>query len=293
MNEPSDSRVAGVARTVVALVVLLVFWGAIGYTLWPELMPGLLRAAQSVRGIGAQEVESLYFEVGNNSDASDAQVRGVVRTLEADYEAILEFLGRAPGDPIPVLITNGAGPSMADGSRLNVFYDNGVLNLDTAPFFLVFLSQGEEFGFEVDFFLEGGLAIYVTEEVGRAQGFTGQPADAWVKLLRQKGALLPLSEAREVQTPEGEEGLFDFVRALIESGSFVRWLVESHGLETVGELRDGLSLENVIDLSLAEAEVAWLESVASKELQPKPCELALSGGSFLRAFCEQLEKHEP
>jgi hypothetical protein len=33
-------------------------------------------------------VESRYFDVRNNSDASDAQVRGVVRTLETDCEAI-------------------------------------------------------------------------------------------------------------------------------------------------------------------------------------------------------------
>jgi hypothetical protein len=290
MNDLLHSRAAAVTRTVIALIVLLVFWGAIGYTLWPELVPGLLRTVQSVRGIGAEEAESRYLDVRNNSDASDAQVRGVIRTLEIDYEAVLEFLGRSPGDPIPVLITNGYGPAMADGLRLNIFYDNGVLNLDTAPFFLVFLSQGEEFGFDTDFFLKGGFAIYVAEEVGRAQGFTGQPADAWVELLRQKGALLPLAEAWEAELPQSEEGLFDFLRALIESGSFVRWLVEGYGIEAVQELRDGLSLENVTEMSLAEAEEAWLASVTSQDLQPKPCRLALPGGSLLGALCEQLDE---
>jgi hypothetical protein len=38
-------------------------------------------------------VESCYFDVRNNSDASDAQVRGVVRTLETDYEAIAQLVG--------------------------------------------------------------------------------------------------------------------------------------------------------------------------------------------------------
>lgn len=289
MNELLDSRATSVARIIIALVVLVVFWAAIGYTFWPELMPGLLRTVQSARSIGAQEVESRYFDVRNNSDASDAQVRGVVRTLETDYKAILEFVGRSPGDPIPVLITNGVGPALADGFRLNVFYDNGLLNLDTAPFFLVFFSHGEGFGLDVNFFLEGGFAIYVTEEIGRAQTFTGQPADAWVELLRQKGALSPLAEAWETQVPDSEEVLFDFVRALLEGGSFVRWLIENHDIGAVWELRDGLSLENVVGMSLTEAEEAWLAAVVAQDLRPKPCLLAVPEYSVFREICRQLE----
>ena len=290
MVEKAERQAAGVLRTLIALVVLFLFWGAVVYTFWPEWMPHLLGVVQSVRGIGAESFESTYFDVRNSSGASAAQVREAVRLLETDYQAILEFLQLAPGDPISVLITDGYGPALAEGYRLNLFYGNGVLDLDTAPFFLAFLSQGRPFDLKVDLFVEAGFALYVCEEIGRAEPLIGQPADAWVSLLLAHDALLPLAEARQLDVPQNEQDLFDAVRALVESGSFVRWLIEKQGMGVVQELRAGLSVETVTDQSLAEAEEAWLASVMEKELEPQPCSRALTPGSLLGDFCKQLEK---
>jgi len=287
-DERSD-RIAGLGRVVLAALALLLFWSAIGYGFWPELAPrllGLLRVAQPLRGIGAEEVESQYFEVRNNSSASDRQVQRMVERLEQDYVALAVFLGHEPEGRIPVLLTDGNAPAYADRGTLYVFYDHGVINLDTAPFFLAGLVAGPPSG---SLFFDLGLSLYVVEETGLAEGMTGQPADAWVVLLQQKEALIPLEEAWSVEMPEDEEGLFDFFRAMMEGGSFVRWLVEVRGWDVMWKLRAGGDPETVIGVPLYQAEEDWLAAVAAKDLRPKPCLLAVPGNPVFREVCRQLE----
>ena len=62
MSQDLDSHAGGIARTVIALVVLFIFLAVVGYSYWPDLMPGLLRTVQGLRGTGAEEVESRYFD---------------------------------------------------------------------------------------------------------------------------------------------------------------------------------------------------------------------------------------
>jgi hypothetical protein len=284
-----ESRAAGVVRTIIALVVLLIFWSAVGYTFWPDLMPGLLWTVQSARSIGADTVASQYFEIRNNSDASDAQVNYILKTLEADYQAVLELLNHLPGEPIPVVLTNGQGPAIFDGAQFNIFYDNGVINLDTAPFFMPLAIESKPPTPEMNLFVEVGFAIYVAEEIGRAEVLTGQSADSWVTLLRQKGAFLPLSEAWEITLPENETDAFDLLRALVEGGSFMRWIVDTYGLDAAQALRNGQRLEDVTGLYFDQAQADWLVVLDKAELSPKSCKLALSRTRFLWPFCDQLE----
>jgi hypothetical protein len=187
-----------------------------------------------------------------------------------------------------VLFTNGPGVAVADEKGLNIFYDNGVMNVDTAPFFLALIVGGRSFSMDSSLFPQFGFAVYVTEEIGRAQSMIGQSSDAWVELFRQKDALLPLAQAWDLRMPENEEQMFDFMRGLIEGGSFTRWVAKTYGLKAAQDLRDGWKIESITGLSLAEAEKAWLAAVAAQQLQPKSCELALPS-LFPRSFCRKLE----
>jgi hypothetical protein len=291
-EDERGDRIAGLARAALAALALLLFWSAIGYGFWPELAPrllGLLRLAQPVRGIGADEVESQYFEVRNNSNASDRQVQRMVERLEQDYVALTAFLGREPQGPIPVLLTDGSAPAYVERSTLYVFYDQGVISLETAPFFLAYAIAGPP---SDSLFLDLGLSFYAVEETGLAEGLTGQPADAWVVLLQQKGALMPLEEAWSVDMPQDEEGLFDFFRAMVEGGSFVRWLVGEHGWDVVWEVRGGGDLETVVGVPLYQAEADWLAAVAAQDLRPKPCLLAVPGQPAFRGICRRLENDQ-
>jgi len=277
---------AGLARVVVAALALLIFWSAIGYGFWPELAPRLLYWVQPLRGVGAEEVESQYFEVRNNSSASERHVQRMIERLERDYVTLAAFLGRQPDAPIPVLLTDGNAPAYADRGTLYVFYDQGVINLDTAPFFLASLIAGPPTG---SLLFDWGLSFYAVEETGLAAGLTGQSADAWVVLLQQEEALIPLEETRSVEMPKNEQGLFDFFRALVEGGSFMRWLVEEHGWEAAWELHHGGEPEDVLGLPLHRAEADWLAAVAAQDLDPKPCLLAVPSHPAFRGVCQQLK----
>lgn len=284
-------RAARATRAAVALIALLLFWGAIAYSYWPELLPTVLRLAGAMRGIGAREVDSAFFEVRDNSTAGEAQVRAAVDELETQYAAIQRFTGREPAAAarIAVLIANGSGPALTDGTSLTLAYDGRSFDLSTAPFFLALLSEGDLSLPGMSPFVEGGYAVYVAEEIGRAEDLLGQPADAWVTLFVRNGSLLPLSEAWAAQLPETEKALPGFLRAVVQGGSFVRWVAETQGLETVEALRSGLSLEDALGLSVADAERAWLASVAARDIAPLPCVQALPPGSFLRPYCGQIE----
>jgi hypothetical protein len=267
------------------------FWAAVAYSYWPELLPALLRLASAMRGVGAREVDSAFFDVRDNSTADEAQVRAAVDELEAQYADIHRFLGQEPATAarIPVLIANGSGPALTDGTGLTLAFDGRSFDLSTAPLFLALLREGNLSLPGMSPFVEGGYAVYVAEEIGRAEDLLGQPADAWVTLFAQHGSLLPLAQAWAAQLPEGEADLAVFLRAVVQGGSFVRWVAETQGLEAVEALRSGLGLEDVVGLPIAEAERAWLDSVLAKGLAPLPCARAVPRDAFLHNYCKQLE----
>jgi hypothetical protein len=284
-----SSGKGGLVRTSVALLVLLGFWAALARAYWPEILTVLLRATQSARGAGAREVESAYFEVRDNSSAGQALVHQAVTQLEADYAAIQAFLGAAPDYRVRVLITNGAGPAFTDGARLSVFYDGGGMDLSTAPFFLVALREGDLSMAGVSLFVEGGFAVYVVEEIDRAQPLLGQSSDAWVTWLRENDTLVPLVEAWSAGLPQRERDVPGAIRVLLEGGSFMHWVADTYGLGVVQDLRSGVGLGEAIGLSFSMAEHSWLRSLSSRALRPKSCVHAVPGNSALRDYCEQLD----
>jgi hypothetical protein len=290
-NEPNN-HLAGLGRTALATLAVLIFWSAVGYGFWPEFAPrllGLLRVAQPLRSIGAEEVESQYFDVRNNSDASERQVRRMVEQLEQHYLLLTAFLKREPDRRISVLLTNGSVPAYADGNTLYVAHNRGVIEMDTAAFFLAEIIAGPSSGSQC---VDLGLALYACEETGLTGGITGQAPDAWVVLLQENEALMPLEEAWLAEIPDDAEGLFDLFRAIVEGGSFVRWVVETRGWDAAWALRDDGDVQAALGIPLQQAEEEWLAAVASKDLQPKSCLLALPGGQVFRDVCQQLDKEE-
>ncbi len=278
-----------IVRTAIALGLLALFWGALARTFWPEVLTSILALIQSARGVGAAAVESAYLDVGNRSSAEAALVRQVVDQLDADCAAIEAFLGREAERRVPVLIVEGHGPALTDGVRLTVFHHDGAVDLSSAPYWLVLLSEGDLSLPGSNLFLEGGYAIYVVEEIGRAQELLGQPADAWVTGLGQSGVRPSLSHAQTVGVPRREGQMADALRALLVAGSFVRWVAGEYGIDAVHDLRDGLPVEEVLGRSLAEVEQAWLASVEAKGLTPQPCLEAVPSRSPVYALCDRID----
>jgi hypothetical protein len=69
-------------------------------------------------------------------------------------------------------------------------------------------------------------------------------------------------------------------------------VVERHGWEAAWELRAGGDPEGAIGASLYEVEEEWLTAVDSRDLNPKPCLLAVPGNAVFRGVCQQLEGEE-
>ena len=271
------------------MAVLVGFWGALGYTYWPDILAALLRVVQLARGVGVIKVESTYLIVQNGSSAGETLVREAIAQLEADYLAIQSFLGDEMSYRVPVLVADGQGAAWTDGVRLNLFHDRGAIDTSTAPFFLALLREGDLSLPGTNLFLEGGYAVYVVEEIGRAQDLLGQSSDAWVTLWVRNGTFLPLTEAWGVELPRGERQVADALRALLQGGAFVRWVAGAYGLDAVKDLRHGLSLEDVTGLSFSQAERAWLNDEASHALRPLSCAEAVPKDSMLRVYCEVLD----
>ena len=214
-------------------------------------------------------------------------VRQVVAQLDADYAALQSVVGASPTVRIPVLIADGTGPALTDGRQLIVAHDDGTVDLSSAPYLLVLLSEGDLDLPELDLFVEGGYAVSVVERAGLAQPLLGQPTDAWVVLMEQAGVRPSLVEAWEIGMPANAQDVVDMSAALLVAGSFVGWVADEQGIDAVTDLRYGMAVEETLGVSLQEAEQRWWAAIEAKGLDPRPCLEALPSGSPLRSFCAQ------
>ncbi len=268
-----------------AVGFLLLFWGMLARSFWPELASSVLRAVQSVRGAGAVEVESRYLDVRNNSSAETELIRQVVAQLDANYAALQAEVGALPTVRIPVLVADGTGPALTDGRQLIVAHDDGNVDLSSAPYLLVLLSEGDLDLPELDLFVEGGYAVSVVERAGLARPLLGQSTDAWVVLMEQAGVRPSLAEAWGIGMPASAQDVVDMSGALLVAGSFVGWVADQQGNDAVDDMRYGMALEETLGLSLQQAEQQWWADIEAKGLDPRPCLEALAPGSPLRSFC--------
>jgi len=311
------AHVAAGARTVGAIVVLLLFWAALARSLWPEFAPVVLQIVRAARGAGVAPIETEHFLVRDASRADERTLDEAIAQLENDMAAIeavvanqadgahpasrlgghlrptgggeASALSGLEGEAvarIPVTVLEGSGPALSDGTGLTLFHDAGRIDLSTAPFFLALLREGSLSMSGLRLFVDGGYAVYVVEGAGRAGALLGQSSDAWTALLRDAGAYVPLDQTWEAGLPRGERETAMALRVLLEGGSFVRWVAEAQGPEAVQALRAGVPLAEAIGMSLGEAEAQWLDTLAGVE--GRPCEDALPETSPLRGYCGAL-----
>lgn len=278
-----------VARALSAALLLALFWGALAWDFRFEIGSALLQVGRAPRG-GHESVPSVYLDVDDRSSAGEALVHETVARLEADCKAIRSLWDPGTEAQIPVSIVDGSGPAMTDGRQLNLYHYQGQIDLSTAPFFLVLLGEGDLAVYDVRLFVEGGFAVYVSEEIGRALPLLGQSADAWVRWWRQQGTWVPLAEAWQAELPTSERQVPAALRAAIEGASLIRWVAQTYGLDAVQELRTGMSLSEVTGLSPAEAELAWLDDLEKRPIQPRSCAAAVPTSSLLHAYCPDLDR---
>ena len=193
-GQNNEGIVAREARTriIISGVILAIFWGALIADYWPDLLSGAMRIFNTMRTVGATEEQSQFFEVRNNSNASVSQVRGVLKKLDSEYGTIIRYTKTDPPNRPKILFVNGRGWTIMDGAELVINYDNGVMDTNLAPLFLVLMSENIQFTPAQGLVAQGGHALQVVEASGLGDSLLRQPLDNWVALLRQENAYVPL-----------------------------------------------------------------------------------------------------
>jgi hypothetical protein len=283
-----DAARAPASRWIVSGIILVIFFGALLFDYWPSLAPGVLRMFNSARSVGATTTQSKYFVVRNNSQASDSQLAELVQILEKQYAAISAYTRSKPASRLPVLVVDGSGPAMLDGSQLVISYNSGQMNLDLAPFFLVVMVEQVDVDLSGSITPLGGQALQVVEASGLGDGLIRQPLDDWIVLLRQSKAYLPLDQAWKVPMPNSDSGYYDLMRGVLETGSFMRWFTAEYGLEAAQQVARGQAVENVTGKTLQENEAEWLKSLDQQTIQPKACAEVIPNGSLFSLLCKKM-----
>jgi hypothetical protein len=270
-------------------VILVIFFGALFSDYWPVLAPAGLRLFNSARSVGATAWQSKYFEVHNNSDASDGQVSLMVKTLEKQYEAIRAYTRFSPPGRLEVLVVNGHSPAMIDGSQLVINYNSGSMDMTLAPFFLTVMIEQIDVDLSGKIVPLGGQALQVVEASGLGSPLIRQPLDDWAVLLRQEKAYLPLEDAWKVQMPNDESGYYDLMRAMLETGSFMRWFTTKYGLDAALQVVRGQAVEDVTGKSLTANEAEWLKTLDGQTIEPKACDAVIPTDSLFSLLCKKLD----
>ena len=285
-----DEALVSRRRLAISAAVLTIFFAAVLAEYWPDLAIAVMRVANSARSVGADKVESRYFDVVNRSNAGTGQVRGVISKLEGQVEAILEHTQAAPpAEPIPVLLSNGTGPALTDGSQIMLSYAGGRVNVDLAPMFLVWIIEGIPVNPQDGLVPAGGYALRVVEASGLGDEMIRQPLDHWVLLLHERKVYMPLEEAWVLVMPSDEAGAYNLMRGLLEAGSFMSWLDKTYGEETAGLLARGETIETLTGKTLAEIEAEWLRSLEAQAINPKSCTAAIPQSSLFRLLCRNMD----
>jgi hypothetical protein len=277
-------------RLMVSGFILTLFWGAILYSYWPSLAPAALHLINATRSAGAPTMESRHFQVHNTSSASESQVEGLIQTLDNQYRVITSYTRSRPPGQLEVLVVNGHGPAVIDGPQLVINFDGDQMDTTLVPFFMVFLIEDIKINPAGEIVAPGGQALQVVEAAGLGNQLIRQPLDAWTVLLRQRNGYLPLEKAWKVSVPNDDASLYSLLRALLESGSFMRWFTVKYGLDAAQRVARGETVEDVSGKSLAENEVEWLQWLDGQKIQPKPCEVAIPKDSVFRTICTNLDK---
>jgi len=284
-------------RAALSALVLILFWGAVIAEYWPDLAAAGLRLANAARSGGAETVESRYFEISSTSNAGSEQLAALVSELEAQVEALSDYLDAEPGaaagvgaaEKIRVLIVNGRGLALMDGAQITIPYENGCMESSLVPLYLVFFIEGLELRPAGGLVPAAGFALHAVEAAGLGGELTRQPLDHWAALLRQNGDYLPLEQAWTMSVPDNDSGAARFMRAALEAGSFMGWVSRQYGFETARAAARGApaggELQALTGKSLAQMEAEWLRWLDAQPVTPQPCASVIDKTSELFLLC--------
>jgi hypothetical protein len=202
------------------------------------------------------------FQLGNLAEASLARISS---QLDLDYEDRMSIY------LVPRVFWQG-GAAYADKVQLISYLDRNYTGIETWSYFThegthalaQDLLQPKENGGGPDGVLVEGLAVWASGGHYRLE-----PLDAWAAVVAASDEYLPLSDLRS-----GPFYDFQHETSYLEGGSFVKFLIERHSLETLKELYGRATGEAEHDEALVrelygkgydELEAEWLGQLSGVE----------------------------
>ena len=111
-------------------------------------------------------------------------------------------------------------------------------------------------------YLDEGLAVFMQEKFGRDKSYPALGEDihqATARLIRTVGEPIPIQKLEETRITGRASSLIRL--AHVQEGSFVRYLVETYGLQGFMAMYEGKSYEEVYKKDLDSLEAEWKEFV--------------------------------
>jgi len=233
--------------------------------------------------IEAARYESDHFVVLDYSRLLPSVGDSFIRRLEADYEAVVDFLPRFTGPAsIVANIVPGIGvPSVSLDPPIVITQWGGNLAFDYNVHLLIHAFTR----YQQSQFLEEGLAVYGTEllapDAPAVEPYRGQVPHAWVSLFAGAGTLIPFDTLyRAAGVSYEPAGSFVDASAwqfFIMAGSFTRWVFDTYGGDTFWRLFDGEDPNSLFGFSSGSAGILarWVEDAEALYPRPLTCREAL------------------
>lgn len=275
---------------ILSALMLIIFFGALITSYWTDLLSTAMRLVDSARAVGAENAESLFFVVRNSSNASPEQVRTLLNTLETQYRAISAYTKMSAPQKLPILIVNGTTPALLDGEQLVINFHDGKMESDLDPLYLVFMNEGLSLNVNAGLAAQTGHALQVVEAAGLGDGLIRQPLDAWVVLIRERKAYIPLDQAWAAPMPMDEQSGYTFFRAALEGGSFMKWFTAQYGLDTARQAAQGQNIAGLAGKPMRDLESAWLKYLDDKPAQPRKCSAVFPMENLFAILCRGLRQ---
>jgi hypothetical protein len=229
-------------------------------------------------GATANNLTTPHFAVAYD-DIDGKTARDFAHGAETAYSAIVDYLGRHSSRPIRLTIgkhilfplyDRDSGEVFVPANRVREYMDISTRIRKRGPGLMLVLtpviapSANRQWGD----FVETGLRVFLQEKLERSdiQSFPTMGRDLHEEtaaLASDYGRLIPIAEVEKARTWRTKLTRTRRL-AYLEAGSFVRFLIERHGLEKFLRWYDGGQFDEVYQRKLAEMEREWGERIRAR-----------------------------
>ena len=212
----------------------------------------------------AKEITTEHFNI-RYKNISEEQAKDFSQKAEKALVDVTNYLGRTSDEKIMIDISDKHRVPFTEGTKIKM-PANRIRGDAGGPKRI--RGRGPAIAHEIthvvavskrkDRFLDEGLGVYIQEKFGGDRSYPNMGKDVHeetARLIRYYKKRIPLKKCEKVRK-DRKAGVGQSV-AYLQEGSFVRFLIENHGLDDFMRVFDGESYENVYGKSFDDLENEW------------------------------------